>query len=266
MTDPITYSAAFLIGLLGGAHCVGMCGGIMGALVMAVPAEKRNAGQLFPMLLCYNIGRISSYCIAGGILGAFGWLLADQFAHAGIILRTFAGLMLVAMGLYLASWWSGLRHLEKAGGALWQKIQPMVKRLMPVETPLHALMIGTLWGWLPCGLLYSALVWAAASANWQEAMNLMLFFGLGTLPAVMATGMFLDKIRSIVQSKGIRSGAAVLVILYGVWTLPVVSSLIMSHGSHQQDGQDHPQHQQEPVMDSHQHIMNSAESGPHRNH
>jgi len=253
MTDPMTYSAAFLIGLLGGAHCIGMCGGIMGALVMAVPAEKRNDGQLFPMLLCYNIGRVSSYCIAGGILGAFGWLLADQFTYAGIVMRTLAGLMLIAMGLYLASWWSGLRHLEKFGGVLWQKIQPLIKRLTPVETPLHALMVGTLWGWLPCGLLYSALVWAAASANWQDAMNLMLFFGLGTLPAVMATGVFLDRLRSIVQSKSIRSGAAIMVILYGVWTLPLFSSLFMTHGSHQQHESHQDQH--EPIMNSDQYMM-----------
>ena len=253
MTDPITFSAAFLIGLLGGAHCVGMCGGIMGALVMAVPPEKRTPNKLFPLLISYNIGRIISYTIAGGILGAFGWLITEQFSQAGIVMRTIAGLMLIAMGLYLASWWSGLRHLEKAGSALWRSIQPLIKQLMPVKTPLHALLIGSLWGWLPCGLLYSALTWAAAAGNWHDAMTIMLFFGLGTLPAVLATGVFLDKIRAFIQAKSIRIGSAVLVILFGIWTLPIASGLFMNHDEHRQHNSQMDSHPERDAEARHHH-------------
>ncbi len=266
MVDTVTISAAFLIGFLGGAHCIGMCGGIMGALAMAVPPEQRRPGKLVPILLCYNTGRIISYSIAGGILGALGWFLSDQFNHAGIVLRYIAGLMLIAMGLYLASWWTGLRHLEKAGYALWQKIQPVIKQLMPVKSPLHAMLIGSLWGWLPCGLLYSALSWSAAAGSWQDAMALMFFFGLGTLPAVMATGIFLDRVRAFIQSRAIRSGAAILVIAYGIWTLPVTSTLLMDHESHahgsQGQHQDHSSHKHQDINTD----INTSPNNPSQHH
>jgi len=237
MPETLTFSAAFLIGLLGSTHCVGMCGGIMGALSYAVPKEKRTPAKLFPLLLCYNLGRIFSYTVAGGLIGATSWFLAGQFPILGTALRFFAGLMLIAMGLYLANWWSALRHLERAGNTVWKHIQPKLSALMPVTSPWRALLVGTLWGWIPCGLIYSTLSWSATAANWQQSALIMLSFGLGTLPAVLATGIFLEGFKKLMQLKGVRISAGLLIILFGIWTLPL-------HGDHSAHSPDaHSQHQ-----------------------
>ena len=214
MSDPVPYTSAFLIGMLGGTHCIGMCGGIMNALSFAMPAEKRNARQAAPFLLLYNLGRIASYGAAGAMVGALGWWL-----EGGPIMRIAAGLMLVAMGLYLAGWWRGLVHLEKLGGHLWKYLQPIGKRMMPVTRPWQALALGAIWGWLPCGLVYSSLAWAATMANWQQSMLLMLSFGLGTLPVMLLTGAFAHQVKSWIQKTAVRNAAALLVIAFGVWTI-----------------------------------------------
>jgi hypothetical protein len=252
MPESLTLSAAFVIGLFGSAHCVGMCGGIMGALAYAVPPEKRVPAKLLPLLLCYNIGRILSYTLAGAIIGATSWLLAGQFPLLGTILRFLAGLMLVAMGLYLANWWSVLRHLETAGSVLWKRIQPALSALMPVKSPLRALLVGTLWGWIPCGLVYSTLTWAATAGQWQQSAMIMLFFGLGTLPAVLATGMLLEGIKKLLQNRGVRSAAGILIIAFGVWTMPIHS--LSGHSSHQQHHSHQPemQHQDHSLPEHHQ--------------
>lgn len=221
MHDPLTYSAAFLIGLMGGAHCVGMCGGIMGALAFAVPPEKRVKFHLVPLILSYNIGRIISYSLAGALVGGLSWLATDSFQQLGTLLRYIAGIMLILMGLYLSGWWPLLRYLEQAGSKLWQLLQPALKHLMPVKTPFHALLIGTLWGWIPCGLIYSTLIWAATAADWRESAIIMFSFGLGTLPAVLATGLLMERIKQLTQSKGFKRSAGGVIILFGLWTLPI---------------------------------------------
>lgn len=221
MYEPLNYPAAFFIGLLGGAHCIGMCGGIMGALSFSVPPEKRTTLNIFPLLLGFNLGRVLSYTLAGALIGILSWLATDQFYQIGLIMRYLASLMLVLLGLYLAGWSSLLRKLENLGGKLWGLIQPAIKGLMPVTTPLQALTIGMLWGWIPCGLVYSTLVWAATAPQWQQSASIMFFFGLGTFPTLMTTGLFLEKTQQLIQSHGFRSSAGILIILFGLWTLPI---------------------------------------------
>ena len=263
MPESLNFSAAFLIGLLGSAHCIGMCGGIMGALTYAVPPEQHRPNKLLPLLLCYNLGRILSYTLAGAILGATSWFLADQFPQLGTILRFIAGLMLIAMGLYLTNWWPILRHLEKAGGTVWKRIQPLISGLMPVNSPWRALMVGTLWGWIPCGLIYSALAWSASAGEWHQSALMMLFFGLGTLPAVLATGILLEKIKTLLQNRGFRSAAGVLIIAFGLWTLPLHGLFGHSshnqhteqHGTHMEEAMEMPSHHEHTVMPEHQEIQ-----------
>ena len=235
MTESVTYTAAIMMGLLGSLHCVGMCGGIMGALAMAVPPEQRIHSRLIPLLLSYNLGRILSYGLAGALFGALAGVLAHYFSSMGMILRIIAALMLIGMGLYIGRWWMALQHLERAGSQLWNLLQPQLKSLMPVKTPFHALLIGALWGWIPCGLIYSALTWSATSADWRQAGITMLCFGLGTLPAVIATGLLLEQLKRIMQSRWTRSTAGLTLIIFGVWTLPISSSVLTdahhTHGS-----------------------------------
>jgi sulfite exporter TauE/SafE len=123
------------------------------------------------------------------------------------------------MGLYLARWWLGLSQLEKAGSKLWKHIQPIGQRLMPVTRPSQALLLGALWGWLPCGLVYSAATWAATAADWQHSALIMLSFGLGTLPLMLVTGQFAQYLKKFIQSENSKRLAAILIIVFGVWTI-----------------------------------------------
>jgi sulfite exporter TauE/SafE len=208
-------TAAFLLGLFSSAHCVGMCGGIMGALSMAIPANAK--ARRWVILLSYNLGRIFSYALMGAIVGIF----AQQITASGgaIWLRWLAGLLLIAMGLYLANWWRGLTYLETGGRYLWAYLQPLGKTLMPVDNAAKAILLGGIWGWLPCGLVYSALAYAMAQGQAVGGGLVMLAFGLGTLPSVLATGFVAQQLGRLLQRRHIRWSFALLVILFGLWTI-----------------------------------------------
>lgn len=223
--------SAVILGLLGGGHCLGMCGGLMGALTLAIPAEQRS--RRFRLLLAYNLGRILSYTCAGLLIGMAGWAVANS--PAVMVLRVIAALLLIAMGLYLAGWWSGLTRIEALGRGLWRYIQPVASRLMPVSSLPRALLLGALWGWLPCGLVYSTLLWAASQGNALDSGLLMLAFGLGTWPVLLATGMAAERLTAILRKRNVRVAGGVLVILFGLWTLPGPHQqwlMGMSHGMH----------------------------------
>ncbi|QCI13715.1 sulfite exporter TauE/SafE family protein [Pseudomonas putida] len=208
--------SALILGLLGGGHCLGMCGGLMSALTLAIPPEQRS--RRLRLLLAYNLGRILSYACAGLLLGLAGWAVASS--PAAMALRIVAALLLIAMGLYLAGWWSGLTRIEALGKGLWRHIQPVATRLLPVSSMPRALLLGALWGWLPCGLVYSTLLWAASQGNAGHAAALMLAFGLGTWPVLLATGLAAERVSTLLRRRSVRVAGGMLVILFGLWTLP----------------------------------------------
>lgn len=208
--------SALILGLLGGGHCLGMCGGLMGALTLAIPPEQR--ARRFRLLLAYNLGRILSYATAGLLIGLAGWAVASS--PAAMVLRVIAALLLIAMGLYLAGWWSGLTRIEAVGRHLWRHLQPIASRLMPVSSLPRALLLGAVWGWLPCGLVYSTLLWASSQGSPADSALLMLAFGLGTWPVLLATGMAAERLTALLRRRGVRMAGGLLVILFGLWTLP----------------------------------------------
>ena len=207
---------AFVVGLLGGVHCVGMCGGIVGALSLGLPGNRN-----LPILLAYNVGRISSYTLAGALMGALGFyfsgLLPVQTAQR--VLLSFAGLFLVLMRLYLAGWWNALSRIERAGGVLWRKIEPLGRGLLPVRSVRHGLLLGLLWGWLPCGLVYSALVWTVSAGGALEGAMLMFAFGLGTLPNLLLMGVAAAQLNRWARQPAVRGVAGALVMGFGVLLL-----------------------------------------------
>ncbi|MFG0413041.1 sulfite exporter TauE/SafE family protein [Pseudomonas sp. zjy_8] len=208
--------SALILGLLGGGHCLGMCGGLMGALTLAIPPQQR--GRRLQLLLAYNLGRILSYSAAGLLLGLAGWAVRGSAAE--VVMRSLAALLLIAMGLYLAGWWSGLTRIEALGHGLWRHIQPLTRRFMPVSSLPRALVLGGLWGWLPCGLVYSTLLWASSQGDARVSALLMLAFGFGTWPVLLATGLAAERITALLCQRGIRMAGGLLVILFGLWTLP----------------------------------------------
>ncbi|PKM04961.1 MAG: cytochrome biogenesis protein [Gammaproteobacteria bacterium HGW-Gammaproteobacteria-6] len=223
------FLTALALGLLGGGHCIGMCGGLMGALTLAIPAEQRKGWPLWRILLGYNAGRILSYAVAGGLLGSVGWLAQDL--GLGMAMRILAGLLMIAMGLYLANWWSGLTRIEALGRGLWRHIEPHARKLLPVTSAPQALALGTLWGWLPCGLVYSTLIWTSSHGSAALSAALMLTFGIGTLPTLLATGLAAQRLMRLLRKRSVRVSAAILVILFGLWTLPGPhKAWLMGHG------------------------------------
>jgi len=209
--------SAFVVGLLGGVHCAGMCGGIVGALSFGLASTASR----WPILLAYNAGRISSYTLAGAIMGALGFyfsgLLPVQTAQR--VLLSLAGLFLILMGMYLAGWWNALARIESVGGVLWRKIEPLGRGLLPVRSAWQGYLLGLLWGWLPCGLVYSALVWTVSAGGAMEGASLMLAFGLGTLPNLLLMCVAATQLARWLRQPWVRAFAGGLVMLFGVLLL-----------------------------------------------
>jgi sulfite exporter TauE/SafE len=218
---------AFIVGLMGAAHCFGMCGGLIGAFSANIPnnGQSRLANQL-RFLLSYNLGRISSYTLAGALVGGSASALGQLF-DADIYLlclRIFAGFMMILTGLYIAQIWFGIVHIEKVGKVLWRYLQPLTRKVLPIKHPHQALLAGMVWGWLPCGLVYSTLTWSVASGSALQGALIMLAFGLGTLPALFAAGMAAKTLAQWVQKRAVRLLSGLLLVLFGLQTLYIAFS------------------------------------------
>lgn len=211
MTELSPFWVAGLTGLLGGVHCVGMCGGIVAATAL-------QGGEMrVRLLLGYNLGRLASYGVAGMLAGMLGSaaLLSQHLLPVQQGLYLLAQLMLILLGLYLAGVHRSLAWVERAGGLLWRQIQPMLSRLLPITTPGRAIAAGVLWGWLPCGLVYSALILALAQGSATDGGLLMLAFGLGTLPNLLAMGWLAQRLRGLVKQPWLRRVAGLSVLTMG---------------------------------------------------
>lgn len=218
MAVEATYFTAFIVGFLGGVHCLGMCGGIVGALTLGT--RDRELGQ-WRLLLGYNLGRISSYTLIGAVAGFLGYLAADLsgLQSVRIAFQVIAAFMMIALGLYLAGWWQGVMRIEAIGARLWHKIEPLGRRFIPVHSFGSACILGLVWGWLPCGLIYSILLWALAAASPLEGAGLMLSFGLGTLPNLLVMGLFATKMTVWAQNILIKRTAGLVIISLAIYQL-----------------------------------------------
>lgn len=219
--------AAFLIGLLGSAHCLGMCGGIVGALALRLPqAVQGSTTRLLPYALCYNLGRIASYACAGALAGLIGAQLLHGLAAAQAELagRVLSSVFLIALGLYIAGWTRLLAPLERAGAWFWRWIEPLGRRLLPVSSPGQALALGVVWGWLPCGLVYGALALALTAGGILQGAALMAAFGLGTLPMLLTMGAAAGLLRRLSFAPALRRAMGAAVLIFGVARL-VLSGL-----------------------------------------
>ena len=235
--------SAFIIGLLGSGHCLAMCGGITTMLTSAIdqqsnlPTTKDSAQGDIPvkviskhsssspqafrlsLVFFYHFGRIASYCLIGAIVGFTGSIAAKNIGLPIAGLRLVAALFLILLGLYIGQWLLWLNRIESLGKGLWGYLSPMAKHVIPVNNRKKALGLGALWGWLPCGLVYSTLTWSIASASWQNGALIMLAFGLGTLPALLTLASGFKFITQMLRSVIIRNLTAVLLIFYGSYSL-----------------------------------------------
>ncbi|NRR29410.1 sulfite exporter TauE/SafE family protein [Oxalobacteraceae bacterium] len=234
----------FLVGLAGSVHCIGMCGGVVGAL-SAVSAPPRGpamaqgrlagggAGRTIPIvaarpaagrcgailrLVAYNGGRIASYMLAGALAGglAGGAAALSRLASLQLLLYWLANLMLVALGLYLMNAWHGLARLEQGGQRLWRQLLPLLRVLLPMDSAAKAVALGALWGWVPCGMVYSVLLTALMSGSAAAGAAVMLAFGLGTLPMLLGLGLAGERLRRALRAPGVRLACGLLVLGFGM--------------------------------------------------
>lgn len=211
----ISLLSLFLTGLLGGVHCLGMCGGIVTAISLT------GTGNRPLLLLGYNLGRLASYVLIGALLGGLSsWGLAQtSYLPLQQGLFALANVLLILLGLYLAGVSSLVGRIEKLGVPVWQRLQPLARRFLPVRHPLHSIAVGAIWGWVPCGLVYTASLAALATHSATSGALAMLCFGLGTLPNLLLMGSFASQLHSLKQKRPVRLFAGLTVCALGVWHL-----------------------------------------------
>lgn len=211
MMTPADIAAGFTLGLAGAGHCLGMCGGI-------AVAFRADGGNSRLMTISYHLGRIISYASLGAVIGTAAG--AIELASWTIALRFSAGFLLIAMGLHTLKLWFGINQLERVGGHLWLRLSPIAQRFMPPQKPWQGLLLGGIWGFMPCGLIYSALTWSAATGGAAlDSGLLMLAFGLGTTPAMLGATLAGAHVRQFLSHPAVRNGLGVGLILAGCWTL-----------------------------------------------
>lgn len=216
------FIAALVIGLLGAGHCLGMCSGIAGAITFSTNA-KQSKFTSFISLVLYNFGRVSSYTLAGAIFAASSSAFIVFFGgkEALIYLRIFAAILMLLLALYISRLWFGLLVLEKMGQSVWQYIKPLAQYFLPLKHPIFALPLGFLWGWLPCGLVYSTLSWAASSGSAGNGALIMLGFGIGTLPAMLTVGTLSQQLKVTLNHRYFRTVSALLLAIFALHTFYV---------------------------------------------
>ncbi len=233
LTFTASYFAAFAMGLFSSLHCIGMCGSIIGTLTLSLKPEiRKEKTKLLPYILSYNIGRITSYTIAGFLVGI---LQAIIFIPLGLdqghrLLQILSAAIMIGAGFYLAGWFPRFAYIEKAGSRLWKLIEPFGRKLIPVKTHTQALMFGMVWGWLPCGLVYAALALAATSPDIYRAGLTMLAFGLGTLPSVLGVGIMTDVLTKLSRIHRFKQIVGLLLIVIAlVAVFPELNPMRLQH-------------------------------------
>jgi sulfite exporter TauE/SafE len=219
--------AALLLGLFGGTHCALMCGGIAGALARTEGASPRplRSGLL------YSAGRVTSYAVAGAIAGSLGHAATMHLGAAhGTALRAALGVLLIVAGIAIAGQAAVTARLEALGRPVWRRLSALIPRLAPADSPWKLLALGALWGWLPCGLVYTALAGALATGTALEGGAFMLCFGAGTAPWLVSAGGLASRLHRWLDAAGLRQAMALLIVCYGLWTL--VGAFGMQHAGH----------------------------------
>jgi len=226
----VTLLSVFLLGLLGGFHCAGMCGGIVSVIganaarrrpsgpAIAIPVVAERPARALPLLLGYNAGRIATYTAIGALAGALGSTAALAQGLLPVQQAAFvvANLVLIAIGLYLTGVLRALGVLEVAGQGLWRRIAPLASRLLAAQRPSGAFAAGLVWGLVPCGMVYGVLIAALVSGSAARGAALMLAFGLGTLPNLLALGWSARSARRWLDRRGVRVAAGAVVIAFGL--------------------------------------------------
>lgn len=235
--------SSFLLGLVSSGHCIGMCGGILTALTVGVRTQVHSRPMLhMQYLFAYNSGRIISYGVMGLMLGLLHWLtgqlpwvssISESWMSWGhLVLQTLGATVLFILGLN----WMGLLpsglHFYGIGRWFWRRLEPVGRKLLPVQTRAQAVLYGLVWGWLPCGLVYTTVVYAASQASSVQPVFTMLAFGLGTLPALLLVGVSAHSVLKWTASAKFRLLAGFLLCCMALATVFFAIMMQTTHAHH----------------------------------
>ena len=233
---------ALTVGVLGGVHCIAMCGGIVGAFSLRVPntvegippsssptsgrltvmrlgaRRQRGAAPALRAQLPFNAGRLASYMLAGALAGGVGGagVAAASLLPVQTALFVAANGLVILLGLYLAGMGSMVLQLERLGGRAWPLIRTLAQRIPETRTPGARFAAGMAWGWTPCGLVYSMLALALVSGSATRGATVMLAFGLGTLPNLLAAGWIMRRAGARLKGPRARLVAGLAIAGFGI--------------------------------------------------
>ncbi len=232
-----SYGVAFMMGLFSSLHCISMCGSIIGTLSLSLSPEIRNNKKLLlPFVFNYNFGRITSYALGGALIGSIEALLSMPLGefHGHRLLQLLSAVIMAGAGVYIAGWFPRFAYIEKAGINIWKTLEPYGRKLIPVKNYTQAYLFGMVWGWLPCGLVYSALALAATSGDVKQSALTMLAFGLGTLPAVMGIGVMTQVLTRLSKMQHFKQVVGIfMVVLALLAAFPGLNPLVITdHSMH----------------------------------
>ena len=215
----LVLGAGFAAGFAGSAHCFVMCGGMAAALGMRARAIR--TGNVVAHTLLQQSGRILGYASVGALVGALsqGASALTPLNRAEAPLRIAAAVITLLVALRVLSGRNWLAGLERLGSKLWRRLQPLIQRTIQGGRWYHTLLLGLLWGWLPCGMVYSALLLAATTGSSMLGAGVMLSFGLGTLPALLASSLLAAHLPSMTGLPVVRALSGALLVIFAVWML-----------------------------------------------
>lgn|SRR5512138_147039 len=238
----ISLLAALVAGLAATAHCFAMCGGIASALGLHAktsPPLQRGGGlgwghhtRAYATAALYQVGRITGYALAGAICGFIGAQASSLFelVRLGPMLRIASGILIVLLGVRLLWRWNALLWLEQLGAKLWMRLRPVLQFAGSRRGIAQPLAVGLLWSLLPCGLIYSMLMFAAMSADPGRGALIMLAFGLGTLPSMLSTSLLAARVQASLSRPAARIASGLLMVGFGLWM--IVAATGMGGGPH----------------------------------
>jgi sulfite exporter TauE/SafE len=217
-------ASAFLFGLAGGLHCLTMCGGFLAAIMSRDAARTPAPVPLHPALALarrqwvYQAGRIGTYMLLGAVFGAAGATVLDSVSLLPVqkTLYVVANVFLLALAVSLVVNTPGVAFLQRAGVRVFATALPRLRPLLHGSGLASQWALGLVWGLVPCALIYSVLPLALFSGGaWQGAL-VMLAFGVGTLPNLLAAGFLLHRVKRALGAKAWRFTAASLLVALGL--------------------------------------------------
>lgn len=230
MESELSVLACFLVGLMSTLHCFGMCGGISTLLTMQTRNQNDHRAK-FKIALIYNFGRIFSYSVIGLLAGLTSELGVNVFFQGGhTYLQFLSSIVLIIIALNILGWLSFFSHLEKITYAIWKPFQELLKWILPAKSVFDYFCLGLIWGWLPCGMVYSVLMLAIVSGDAIQSMLYMFAFGIGTLPGMVTTSVGGSFLKNSFNKPVFKYFSALLLIVIAL--LPITGFWNGDHSDH----------------------------------